>query len=193
MLGSWNFVQAARGEVTVAIEGQWSVADFEDVYDLHVDDLFRYLARRVGPDVAEDLTAETFTEAWAHRKRFDAQRGTPGAWLQGIAMNVLRRHHRKERTRQGANARLAGRRSTMVHSHDDRVVDQETARDALSALQPALDQLNRTEREVLTLVIAGETTYTEMADTLDLPVGTVRSRLHRTRARLATHLQHPPS
>src|SRR5205823_1209515 len=68
--------------------------DFEALFEDHFDAIYGYLARRVGPDLARDLAAETFTRGYAARKRFDPRRGEPRAWLFGIAHNLLRRHYR---------------------------------------------------------------------------------------------------
>src|SRR5690606_39192680 len=78
---------------------------FERLYRDHAAPVFGYLARRVGPDLAEDLTAQTFVEAWAGRERFDPRKGAGVAWLFGIAVNQLRRHRRREAYQLTAFAR----------------------------------------------------------------------------------------
>jgi RNA polymerase sigma factor (sigma-70 family) len=78
---------------------------FESVFERHFDAVYGYLARRVGPDVGRDLASETFTRAFAARKRFDPERGEVRGWLFGIAHNLLRRHYRDEERRLRALAR----------------------------------------------------------------------------------------
>ena len=80
--------------------------DFEELFEAHFDAIYGYAARRVGPELGRDLAAETFTRAYAARKRFDRRRAEPRAWLFGIANNLLRRHYRDEERRLRAFARV---------------------------------------------------------------------------------------
>ncbi len=68
-------------------------------FDEHAADLFRYAARRVGGDVAEDVLAETFSRGIESLASFDPSRGSVRGWLFGIATNVLRKHRRAEARR----------------------------------------------------------------------------------------------
>ena len=79
---------------------------FAAVFDRHYDAVHRYLARRVGSDLADDLAAETFTTAFDVRRRYDTARPDARPWLFGIATNLLRHHHRGEARRLRAYARL---------------------------------------------------------------------------------------
>jgi len=81
---------------------------FEELFELHFDAIYGYLARRVGPDLARDLASETFTRAFAGRGRYDPRQGEVRPWLFGIASNLLRRHYRDEERRLRAFARLVG-------------------------------------------------------------------------------------
>src|SRR5688572_392037 len=69
---------------------------FMPLVERHQRVLFGYLARRVGRDIAEDVTSETFTRAFAQRARFDLTRDDARPWLFGIATNLLRNHARSE-------------------------------------------------------------------------------------------------
>jgi RNA polymerase sigma factor (sigma-70 family) len=144
--------------------------DFERLFDEHFDAVYGYLARRIGPDLARDLAAETFTRAFAGRKRFDPRRGAPRAWLFGIAHNLVRRHYRDEERRLRALSR-----------YDITAVDEPGDEPRLAE---ALHALAREERDVLLLFAWADLDYAGIADALEIPVGTVRSRLHRARARL---------
>jgi RNA polymerase sigma factor (sigma-70 family) len=145
-------------------------AAFEELFEQQFDAVHGYLARRVGPDVGRDLAAETFVQAFANRRRFDPRRGQPRAWLFGIAHNLLRHHYRDERRRLQALSRL------------------EDARDGDPLQEPrlaaALAALSVEERDVLLLFAWAELSYDEIAESLAVPVGTVRSRLYRARLRL---------
>jgi RNA polymerase sigma factor (sigma-70 family) len=148
---------------------------FEELFERHFDAIYGYLARRVGPDLGRDLASETFTRAFAARKRYDATRGEERPWLFGIANNLLRRHYRDEERRLRAFARLDVRRDDVSH-------DEPHVADALAAL-------SRDERNVLLLFAWADLAYDEIAATLGLPVGTVRSRLHRARAQFRAALE----
>jgi RNA polymerase sigma factor (sigma-70 family) len=148
---------------------------FEELFERQFDSVYGYLARRVGPEIARDLASETFTRAFAAWKRFDPERGQARPWLFGIANNLLRRHYRDEERRLRALARLD------VHREP---VSPEEPR-----LAEALAMLPREERDVLLLFAWAELAYAEIASVLDVPVGTVRSRLHRARAHVRVALE----
>ena len=78
----------------------------DEVFDRHHADVYRYLARRVPADVAEDLASETFVRALEHGDRFDPTKGGHRAWLFGIATNLLAKHRRSEVRGYRAHARL---------------------------------------------------------------------------------------
>ena len=149
---------------------------FEELFELHFDAIYAYLGRRVGPDLARDLASETFTRAFAARKRYDAGRGESRSWLFGIANNLLRRHHRDEERRLRALARLDVREEG-VPPEEPRLAD-------------ALGTLPLEERDVLLLFAWADLGYAEIAAALELPLGTVRSRLHRARAHVRAALEH---
>jgi RNA polymerase sigma-70 factor (ECF subfamily) len=151
-----------------------TVVDFEALFEDHFDAIYGYLARRVGPELARDLAAETFTRAYAGRKRFDPERGEPRAWLFGIANNLLRHHYRDEERRLRAFARV-----------EPPVGD---ARPDEPAVAEALSVLSREERDVLLLFAWADLSYDQIAAALSLPVGTVRSRLSRARTRMRDEL-----
>jgi RNA polymerase sigma-70 factor (ECF subfamily) len=148
--------------------------------------LFGYLARRVGRDHAEDITSETFTRAFAQRQRFDTTRDDARPWLFGIATNLLRNQARSEVRQLRAYSR---------HGADDRSHDDHAASDARldadaqsAALASALESLKPGDREALTLFAWNDMSYEDIAETLDIPVGTVRSRLNRARRQVQQHL-----
>ena len=81
-------------------------AVFAALFDRHYDSVHRYLARRVGPDIAAELASETFTTAFDVRRRYDPGRSDARPWLFGIATNLVRHHRRSEGRRLRAYARL---------------------------------------------------------------------------------------
>jgi RNA polymerase sigma factor (sigma-70 family) len=155
---------------------------FSDVFERHFDAVYGYFVRRVGVQLAEELAAEAFTQAFRRRGRFDPAREDARPWLFGIAANLLRRHRRDERRRLIAYARTGV--DAVVHDETEEV-DSRTDADAIGRqLALALASLRSSEREVLLLFAWAELSYKEIAEALGLPVGTVRSRLNRARKRL---------
>lgn len=161
---------------------------FEAVYDRHGDDVFAYFARRVSRSDAEDLTAQTFLEGWAHRDRFDPDRGSEIAWLSGIASNLLRRHHRRGRRFDAAVIRL-DRTPSPAHDDVDRMLDRHHASEEAAALSSAWASLDDDDRRLLEAAAEDDVTYQDLAQRFDVPVGTIRSRLSRTRRRLAARVR----
>jgi RNA polymerase sigma-70 factor, ECF subfamily len=151
------------------------------LFDRHSRGLHRYMARRVGADLAEDLVAETFLTAFRLRHRYDASYPSARPWLFGIAANLIRRYRRTERRQLRAYAR------TGVDPLDDGLADAERRVDAAAVgprLAQALASLPHRDREVLLLFAWADLSYEEIARTLEVPVGTVRSRLARARGRV---------
>jgi RNA polymerase sigma-70 factor (ECF subfamily) len=152
-------------------------ARFRLIFDRHMTAVYRYLYRRVGPDAVEELTADTFVVAFDLRERFEGENALP--WLYGIAANLLRRHHRTEDRRERAHAREGA--LIAIGSADDQIEERLDAAAAAPRLAAALEQLEPRDREVLLLVAWEELSYQEIAESLDIAMGTVASRLSRAR------------
>jgi RNA polymerase sigma factor (sigma-70 family) len=161
---------------------------FAAIYDRYFGEVHRYVAARLGRDVADDLAAETFLVAFRKRDRFDPALGCVRPWLYGIATILVGRHRRKETRRYRALARAGGRMLASVESHDDRVADAVTAERLGRRLAAALADLGRGDRDVLLLVAISELSHQEVALALDIPYGTVGSRLNRARRALRVTL-----
>src|SRR5262245_11487226 len=82
---------------------------FTGIFDRHFDAIYGYTARRLGRDVADDVGAAVFVEAFAGRTRFDSSRADARPWLYGIATNLIHRHRRTEARRLRAYARVDAR------------------------------------------------------------------------------------
>jgi len=144
---------------------------FAVVFDRHYDAVHGYLARRAGSDVADDLSAQTFTIAFERRASFRSDVASSARpWLFGIATNLLRNERRAERRALAALSDLA---ATTPLEHED--VESLGG----SRLGSALASLDGDQRDALLLHA-----WEEIAVALGIPVGTVRSRLARARAQL---------
>jgi RNA polymerase sigma-70 factor (ECF subfamily) len=159
---------------------------FGQIFDRHAAAVHRYLARRIGLSLADDLTAETFATAFRSRDKYDISQENSLPWLYGIAANLLRGHQRTEIRQYRALARTGV--DPAYAGPDDRVVAEVTAAGHVRALAGVLARLPVGEREVLTLVSQAQLSYPEVARALGIPVGTVRSRLHSARKRIRAAL-----
>jgi RNA polymerase sigma factor (sigma-70 family) len=154
---------------------------FGVVFDRHFATIHRYLERRIGRDGADELSGEVFRIAFEQRRRFRPEHESALPWLYGLATNLTLKRWRGERREARAVERLASSRNgSAPDGEEDRIV----AEMARARLLAALAELPEGDRDVVILVAWEELTYEEVATALEIPVGTVRSRLNRARARL---------
>jgi len=156
---------------------------FVEVVRRHEAAVGAYLARRAGRDRAEDLLGEVWTAAFTSRAAYDRSFPDAGPWLFGVAHNTLRRYWRS-RPAEDLMADVTGLASgwdpwTAV----DRRVDAE------SVLRHALAQLPTQFREVIVLREINQLNYRDIAEIINVPIGTVMSRLARARAHVKAILE----
>ena len=166
-----------------------SLADpdlFTAVFDRHSGEILRYVYARLGPDLAEDVTAETFLAAFGCRSKYDGAWPDARPWLYGIAMRQISRHRRVE------ERRLRLLRSAPVdgpaEDHSDRAVARVTAQRLGPRLAAAVAALPRQDRELLLLIAWVELSYAEAATALSTTTSAVKARLHRIRVRMRQEL-----
>lgn len=157
---------------------------FVPVFERHFGLLHSYLRVRAGDFDADDLAAQTFEIAFRRRGDYDPQRVDARPWLFGIAINLLHEKRRGDRRRQSALQRIVPRAAI-----DDLDLEHAEARIGPGAVRAALADVPDEDRDLLLLFACVELTYEECAIALGVPVGTVRSRLHRLRARLRARLE----
>ncbi|MFJ9631565.1 RNA polymerase sigma factor [Streptomyces sp. NPDC091280] len=135
---------------------------------------------------AEDVLSTTFMEAWRRRASVEPEGDSLRPWLLGIATNVARSHHRSNRRYRNAASAAAAANAAgeQVEDHAEETAGRVDDRRRINATLTALSLLKRPEREVLTLCLYEGMEYAEAARALGIPVGTVRSRLSRARAKL---------
>lgn len=167
-------------------------ADFAAIFDRHFDAVHAYLQRRVGRDLADELSARTFLVAFDARSRYDLTRSDARPWLFGIATNLLRRHRRDELRELRAYARSATDPVLDAFDGVDARIDASSLR---RQLVEALTEIPTEELDTLLLFAWAEFSYAEISHALEVPIGTVRSRLSRARARLRNALEkgEPPT
>ncbi|KAB2344127.1 RNA polymerase sigma factor [Actinomadura rudentiformis] len=162
-----------------------SLADperFAEIFDTYFDEIHRYAVSRVGLAAAEDVVSETFLAAFRKRARYDPERGAVRTWLYGIATNLVGKHRRAE----GQTLRALGRQGVErpAEGHEDRVLGQVSAAQVRPELARAIGRLSDGERDVLLLMALAGLRHEEIAAALEIPYGTVGSRLYRARQKL---------
>ena len=162
---------------------------FEEIFDRHYRTIYRYVARRLGRDAADDIASDVFLRAFDGRHRYDQTRSSCVPWLYGIAANVCRTTSRS-RFREAKAVRRLETVDTAPDSAEG-IAWRLDASDAVakSGLVDAINALRFDERETLYLQVFGGLSYPEIAEAMDVPVGTVRSRLSRTKAKLREPLE----
>lgn len=162
-------------------------AEFAAIFDRHFDPIYRFFERRVGRDTADSLAGEVFRIAFERRNSYRADGRECLPWLYGIAGNLVMKERRREIRHLRALARLGARPEPTPSDHG--VEERLDARAIWPSVASALEALPDGERDVLLLVAWEDLTYPQVAEALGLPVGTVRSRLHRGRQRLRELLE----
>jgi RNA polymerase sigma factor (sigma-70 family) len=164
---------------------------FASLFDRHAPHIHRYLARRVGPQAADDLVAETFLVAFGKRAGYDPRFRDARPWLYGIATNLVGQHRRQE-VRQ-FRLRLSAGPAPIQNDDAERTVVNLTAQSVRAALGEALTALAKPDRDVLLLIAWEQLSYDEVARALGIPIGTVRARLHRARTKVRQALASTPA
>ena len=149
--------------------GDSRMAELERLYHEHGPSLMRFLRSRHGAEEAEDLLHETFVQALRRLDRLKAAT-SPRAWLFGIARHLSLTAHRRRRP------------TTQIDADLPATVEQVDPR--LEVMRQAITELPEQQRQTLELRLREEMSYEEIAAALDIPLGTVRSRLHHAVRRL---------
>ena len=171
-------------EVLIERTRRGEVAAFEDLVDRHRQIVFRTAARIVGPDEAEDVTQDAFLRAY---HRLDQFRGTAAfrTWLLQIAQNAALNTLSYARRRPTEPA-PDGIDIDFVPDHDPvrQPASELERRERQERLELKLKLLRTEYRSLLVLRDLEGLSYTEIAEVLDMPLGSVKGRLHRARSEL---------
>jgi RNA polymerase sigma factor (sigma-70 family) len=152
------------------------------LFKRHSRAVYVYCARRTGDLLlAEDLTSVVFLEAFRRRRKLQNTSALP--WLLGVANNVTRNAERSLRRYRSALGRVPP--VSELASAEDVAIEHSSAQEALARSIEALRPLSQAERDVVLLVLWSELSYADAASSLDVPIGTVRSRLASARKKLA--------
>jgi RNA polymerase sigma factor (sigma-70 family) len=161
---------------------------FGEIFQRHARSVFALCFWRTGDAaVAEDVTSVVFLEAWRRRDHVVLEQRSALPWLLGVANHTSRNATRSIRRHSQALRRLDGRRSS---PDDDAVIDRLDAEISLGVINEAVRDLTEQDREIVLLVFWSGLSYEATAVALDVPIGTIRSRVSRTRRKLQLRLGH---
>jgi RNA polymerase sigma factor (sigma-70 family) len=169
-------------DVDVVLASRDEPSAFAGLFDRHARVVRRFVAGRAASDDVDDLVSETFVAAFRSRGNYDRRYEDARPWLLGIAANILRHHYRAEARRRRPRPR--GPETDFYLDPAEGLADGIDAKAEWDHVAGALSLLDDRFREVLLLMAAADLTYEEMARALDLPVGTVKSRVARGRRQL---------
>jgi RNA polymerase sigma-70 factor (ECF subfamily) len=148
---------------------------FERVYQKTARNTFFYLVRMLGErDLAEDVTAEAYTQVWKSAKSFRGE-SSAGTWIIGIARNLAKK------------ALMKTGRTRSLEERPEPVAENPKTIERLSrakALSKAIGMLSPDHREVLDLVFFCQMTYPEVSRTVGIPVNTVKTRVFYAKEKL---------
>jgi len=147
---------------------------FEDLYRNTFPRVYAYVASLLRDRAAaEDVTALAFERAYRKRARFSTKRGSPEAWVFGIARNAALDELRRRRRRATLESDPVDVWSPGPDEEAERTVRREEVRSALASLDPR-------DRDLVALKFAGGLANVEIARVLGISESNVGSRLHRT-------------
>jgi len=133
---------------------------------------------------AEDVTQQVFVSAWRGRANFDPSQGELGAWLTGITRHriadALARRRREQQIAEAAG---------MVDATLPRDARFEAQADARVVLMDELARISQPQRAIMELAFFADLTHEQIADRMNLPLGTVKSHIRRTLGRLRERLE----
>lgn len=164
-------------------------AAFRAFYDRWSRPVLAYFQRRLrDPEVALELTAETFAIAFERRATFRWMGKSPGAWLFGIARRLVYRYLRRESVQQRALQRLGVTVPPIDDESFERIDDLADSEALRILVRRALDRARPADREVLQHHVLDGMPYPELAATLGCTVNAARVRVHRALSRVEQDL-----
>jgi RNA polymerase sigma factor (sigma-70 family) len=180
--------EEGENDATLIQAAQNDSTSFGILFDRHFGTVYRFSARRVGRDLAEEIAGETFRRAFEARHSYDLDQSNALPWLFRIALNLVRDAIRTRAAEDRAYARLRALARTGMLSEEDQVPRSVETRAELARLARLLVAEPQEDVDALFLHVWDGLSYVEVATALGIPVGTVRSRLSRLRQRLETML-----
>jgi RNA polymerase sigma factor (sigma-70 family) len=184
--GTWVLTQPRDDDAAVIRDSLADPERFAILVRRHAPAIQRYIARRIGPEAAEDVAAETFLVAFRQRAGYADDGRDCLPWLYGIATRLVHRHWRTEASQLRLLARTGA--DPVTEPFTERVDAAVSADSAKARLAGALARLPSSQRDALLLLVWAELSYDQIAAATGVPLGTVQSRISRARQRLRKQL-----
>jgi RNA polymerase sigma-70 factor (ECF subfamily) len=163
---------------------------FAAFYRMLSDDIFRYARRSViCPEIAADITAESFASALRHVRQFDPARGSGAQWMYGIARNQIRMWARRGEVDERARQKLRITTPTLDESDIAMIEDRHDAGPLVAAVREVLASLSDTDRDIIELRVLKCLPYDQIATELEVTPTAARVRCSRALARLRRELE----
>ncbi len=169
-------------DAELVVESMRDPDAFTKLFERHWDDLHRFCLKRAG-SAGEDIAAEAFRVAFDRRRRYDKRYSNARPWLFGIASNLLHDHFRTTKREENKLRRSA---ALSLNEVDPESLERQLLGPELAS---ALLGIPAVDRDALLLLAWADLDYEQIAQALEIPVGTVRSRIHRARQRVREYLQ----
>lgn len=161
---------------------------FQAFYETHLEAVQRFIARRVSdPHLAADLTADVFLAAIQSAHKHKPGRGSPGAWLIGVARNVVNAEFRRAAKNRAVTRLVSGRELLDADSLADieaRIDTERTAREIYSAVR----QLPAKDRALVELIAVDGMSVADARRLLGISEGAARVRWHRSRSAIKSQI-----
>ncbi len=182
--GRPRVVEGDPADADIIVHSRTEPERFATVFDRHYDAIHRFLWTRVGRR-AEDLAAEVFKIAFQRRDDYDPRFPSARPWLFGIAARLAKQQHRDEAKAHEVVERMGSRPEDVSDVGPEQRLDELAPSSPVAA---SLLELPARDRQPLLLHVWEDLSYEEVAHVLDVPLGTVRSRIHRARRDLRARL-----
>ena len=171
-------VNGAVAERVPSLAGDISTDSFEALYERTFPRVYAYVASLLRDrSAAEDVTAQAYERAYRRRRSFRAGRGTPEAWLFGIARNAALDELRRRKRTAAPIDEVEDQAGGSVEDAAEMAIRRDVVRVALAGLEPR-------ERDLVALKFMGGLTNAEIAGVLGVSESNAGTRLHRTLTKL---------
>lgn len=168
---------------------------FAPFYRAYFEPILGFIARRVhDPEVAVDLTAESFAQAFLHRGRFrGTSRQEMESWIYRIAEHQLTHFFRKGKSRTKAMEKLQIERPVLEQNRRDAIEELAETDELRAVLRAGLAQISEVQRQAIGMRVLEDMRYEEIADHLRITEAAARARVSRALRALANSLEQNPN
>lgn len=187
-----TFGDALRQSWSVAKNGM-AVIRFNQIYAENYKKVLVYVLGRVNGkhEIAEEITQDVFVKVNEHLRNYDVYKAKFTTWIYTIANNRIIDYYRADKSAMTINVDgYVNDQGDVIFQYIDNshAEDRIETKDTVTAIERAMSMLSNKEREIANLFFIKEMKYTEIANVLDIPIGTVKGLINRIRGKLQTSL-----